>query len=89
MSGKGYVCADEEPKDKRKSKVKFLLENVEMSVAPDRGISIAAVCCHYGVNESTLYLIKKDEDKIKGSVTASAPLSMNISCIVAMPSLKR
>jgi len=35
MSGKGCVCADEEPKDKRKRKV--------MSVALDWGISIVAV----------------------------------------------
>jgi hypothetical protein len=37
-----------------------LLEKVKMSFALDRGISIAAVWCHYGVNESTLY-----DEKIK------------------------
>jgi hypothetical protein len=41
--GKGCVCAGEEPKDKKKSKVMFLLEKVKVSFALDRRIGIAAV----------------------------------------------
>lgn len=45
----------------------------------DTGMRIGAVGRHYGVNELTIRVIKKCEDRIRGSVKASAPSSAKIS----------
>jgi hypothetical protein len=36
---------------------------------------------HYGVNKSMIHFTKKNEDKIRASIKASAPLNAQISCI--------
>jgi len=41
-------------------------------------MSIAADGRHYGVNESMICYIKKNEGKIRGSIKASAPLSVEM-----------
>jgi hypothetical protein len=41
-------------------------------------MSIAAVGRHYGINESMICYIKKNEDKIWGSIKISAPLSADM-----------
>jgi len=46
----------------------------------DRGLSISLHGCYYGVKESAVCFTKKNEDKIKRSVTASAPCA-KISCV--------
>ena len=53
MFGKGNVCADEQPKERKKIN--------------RGGIRIAVVGSHYGVYELTVNLIKKKEDQIGGS----------------------
>jgi hypothetical protein len=60
MSGSGDICVDEGPKDKMKRKVTSLLETVEVLGKLDRGTTIAAVRCCYGVNESIISLLKKN-----------------------------
>jgi hypothetical protein len=44
-------------------------------------MSIAAAGRHYGVNESMICYIKENEDKIWGSITASAPLSAEMKAM--------
>jgi hypothetical protein len=39
----------------------------------DRGIHIAVVGCHYSVNEPMIFFVKKNEDKMRGSVKVSDP----------------
>jgi hypothetical protein len=41
-------------------------------------MSIAAVERHYGVNDSMICYVKKNEDKIWGSIKTCAPLSAEI-----------
>jgi hypothetical protein len=52
--GKGDVYVDEVPKDKKKRKVMSLVLKMELLIEWDRGMSIAAVGHHYGVNELTV-----------------------------------
>ena len=49
------------PKDKKVKTVMSLLETVEM-IEPERGMRIATVGCCYGVNESIVCFLKKNED---------------------------
>jgi hypothetical protein len=57
---------------KGERKVMCLLENVEVSGNKlDMGMNISVLGCHYGVKESIVCSTKKNEDKIRGSVTAS------------------
>lgn len=51
----------------------LLLEQVQVFSKIDKWISIDAVGHLYTVNESTINYIKKNEDKIKGSIRATAP----------------
>jgi hypothetical protein len=63
---------------KGERKVVCQLENVELSGNKvDRGMSSSVLGCHYGVKESTVCFTKKNEDKIRRSVTASAPKCKN------------
>jgi len=51
----------------------LLLEQVQVLNKLDKWINIDANGHLYTVNESTINYIKKNEDKIKGSVHANAP----------------
>jgi hypothetical protein len=44
----------------------------------DRRMGIAVFGCHYGVNRMTVHFIKKNRDKIKECVKASATLRAKI-----------
>jgi hypothetical protein len=46
-----------------------------------RGISIAGVRGHYGVNDSTIHFVRKNADKISRIINPSAPLKTKISLI--------
>jgi hypothetical protein len=60
VSRKGNVCADEGPKVKKKRKVLYLLEKVEvLYVKLDKGMRITVVRCHYGGRKLTACVIKK------------------------------
>jgi hypothetical protein len=88
MSVKCDVHANEEPKCKKKKKVMSLLEKVEMFCKLNTEMSRTVVVCHFGLKKLMIYLIKKDEDKIRGSINACVPLS-RISCISHLAPLKR
>lgn len=47
----------------------------------NRVASTAMVRCQYGVNKSMIRFITKNEDKIRVSIKASAPLNTQISYI--------
>lgn len=51
----------------------LLWEQVQMLNKLDKWISIDAIGHLYTVNESAINYIKKNEDKIKGSIHANAP----------------
>jgi predicted metal-binding protein len=59
MSGKGNVCADEEPEGNRKRKVMSLLEKVEVLDKLESKMRIAAVRCLCGINKLLTHFIKK------------------------------
>ena len=59
MSGKGCVCADEEPKDKRKRKVMSVRESEDVSCIRLGESALLQSDVIYGVNESTFHLITK------------------------------
>jgi len=60
VSRKGDVCADEGPKVKKKRKVMYVLEKVEvLYVNLDKGMRITAVRCHNGGKKLTACVIKK------------------------------
>jgi len=48
----------------------------------DRGISIAGVRRHYGVNDSTIYVVRKNADKVSRIINPSAPLRAKISFVI-------
>ena len=48
----------------------------------DRGISIAGVRHHYGVNESTIHFVRKNADKISIIINPSVPLTAKISFVI-------
>jgi hypothetical protein len=48
----------------------------------DRGISIAGVRRHYGVNESTIHFVRKNADKISRIINPSAPLGAKSSFVI-------
>jgi hypothetical protein len=52
-----------------------------MYVLKDREMNTAVVGYHYNVNKSVIHVIKKHEDKFKGSAKVSAPLSVIVSCV--------
>jgi hypothetical protein len=55
-----------------------------MSSKLDRGINMAVIRHHYGINKLTtrsIYFIKQNEDKIRGSNQASDPVNIEISCV--------
>jgi hypothetical protein len=56
-SGKGDACADEEPKNNKKGKVKMLEE--VMLDKMESEMRVAAVSCHYSVNKLTSHFIGK------------------------------
>jgi hypothetical protein len=58
-SVEGLVRADEELKDKKKRKVMFLLEKVEMLDELNWGMRNCAVGCHYDVNKSMIRFMTK------------------------------
>ena len=72
MSG---VCAGEGPKDTENMKMMSLLEKVKMLDKLDRWLRIGVVRRHYDVNEMTIHFMKRDKDRICGSVKASAAAS--------------
>jgi hypothetical protein len=51
-----------------------------MYMLKDKGISSVVVGHDYDVNELIIYVIKKNKDRIKGSVKSNAPASAVISC---------
>jgi hypothetical protein len=50
MSGNGTICADKEPKDATKRNVKSLSQKVKMLNMLDKGMIIAVVGSHHGIN---------------------------------------
>lgn len=54
-----YVCADDKPKDKKKSAVTSFLKMVEVMDRLRSGKRIAEVRCHYGVYKMICF-IKQD-----------------------------
>lgn len=52
------------------------------------GMTTAVVGCHYGVNKLTLSFMKTHEENIKGSVKASAPLSVKLCVTHCAPFLE-
>jgi hypothetical protein len=64
-----------------KRKVMSLSEKVEVLNKLDRRISIVVVRCHCGVNKLEIFFIKKNEDKFRRSIRASAPSSVKISAV--------
>jgi hypothetical protein len=78
---KSYICADKESKNKNKSKIVSFLEKVEMIDKLNRGMSIAAVRCHYSVNLLVIHLITNYGNKIGKNIKGSAPFYMKISCV--------
>jgi hypothetical protein len=48
----------------------------------DRGISIADVRHHYGVNESTIHFVRKNLVKISRIINHSAPLRAKMSLVI-------
>uniref|UniRef100_UPI00358E955F tigger transposable element-derived protein 1-like n=1 Tax=Myxine glutinosa TaxID=7769 RepID=UPI00358E955F len=63
---------------KRQKKVMNLSQKVELLDLLLRGDSAASVGRHYGVHESTIRYIRKNEKAIRESVLASAVLSMTV-----------
>jgi len=60
VSRKGDVCVNEGPKVKKKRKVMYLLEKVDvLYVKLDKGMRITAVRCHYCGQKLTAFVIKK------------------------------
>lgn len=59
MSGKGTICADEEPKDEKKRNVMSLSQTARMLNRLDKGMTTEAVGSHHGVNINRfLFFIK-------------------------------
>jgi len=56
---RGDILAGEERTYEIKMKVVFLLEKAEVMFMLGRGIRIAVVICHYGVNGSVVQFITK------------------------------
>ena len=74
MSGRGDARASEGPKDTENMKMMSLLENVEMLDKLDRWLRTGVFRRHYDVNEITIRYIKKDKDRIRWSIKASAAI---------------
>jgi hypothetical protein len=68
MSVKCDVHSNEQPRDKKKRKVMFLLENMGVLGKLDRGLRIAVVKCHCGVNR----------EKLERSIKAIVPSSVKV-----------
>jgi hypothetical protein len=65
FSGKGDACADEEPKDNKKGKMK-MSEKVMLDKTESE-MRVVAVGSHYGVNEITSHFIGKMKTKLRES----------------------
>ena len=65
FSGKGDACADEEPKDNKKGKVKTL-EKIMLDKMESE-MRVAAVGRHYSVNQLTSHFIGKMKTKLRES----------------------
>ena len=61
-----------------KREVTPVLQNVDVFASEMRK---TAVGHHFGVNESTIRFITKNEDKIRGSVKSGVPSSVKVSRI--------
>jgi hypothetical protein len=48
----------------------------------DRGIKVAGVRLHYGVNVSTIHFVRKNAVKISRIINPSAPLRAKISLVI-------
>jgi hypothetical protein len=64
-----FLCPDEEPNDKKKGKVMFMLEKVEMLDKLERGTRDDAVGCHCSVNDQTSPFTGKNKDKLRKSLS--------------------
>jgi hypothetical protein len=64
-----------------------VLEKVEVLGKLGRAMSTAAARLHFGVNKLTYYLIKENEDKIRGRIKVSTLLRAKISGISCCDSL--
>ena len=69
-----FQASGKEPR--RQKKVMTLHEKVELHDMVKEGKSNAAVGRHYGVNESTVHHIKKNEKAIRSSVASSFCVKM-------------
>ncbi|GFU10729.1 HTH psq-type domain-containing protein [Nephila pilipes] len=87
-------ASGEEPKSQKK--VMTLHEKIELLDIVKEGKSYAAVGRHYGVNESTVRYIRKNDKAIKSSLciecilrTKIKTLCLSSGCIILRPGLRR
>jgi len=50
----------------------------------DRGISVAGVRRHYGINDSTIHFVRKNANKISRIIKSSAALRAKISFVIRL-----
>uniref|UniRef100_UPI00359001A7 putative CENPB DNA-binding domain-containing protein 1 n=1 Tax=Myxine glutinosa TaxID=7769 RepID=UPI00359001A7 len=78
MTPKRKTNAEDASTTKRQKKVMSLSQKVELLNRLSRGDSAASVGRHYGVNESTIRLIRKNEKAIRDCISASAVSSTKV-----------
>uniref|UniRef100_A0A8C4QHC6 HTH CENPB-type domain-containing protein n=1 Tax=Eptatretus burgeri TaxID=7764 RepID=A0A8C4QHC6_EPTBU len=83
------ASAGHESNGKRQKKVMYLSQKVELLDRLAGGETAASVGRHYGVNESTVRSIKKNEVGIRASVAASIPKSAKVLFITRDPNLEK
>ena len=57
-----------------------LLEKIAVSDKFEWEMCVVMVRHHYDVNELTYHFIKKNKEKLRGVLKASAPLNAKVSC---------
>jgi len=75
MSGKNDKHADE-----REMESCLLLQKMDALDKLDNGMRVTAVGGHNALNESTIQVIDKNKDQMRGSVKASVQSCANTSC---------
>ncbi|XP_064421091.1 tigger transposable element-derived protein 1-like [Latimeria chalumnae] len=89
MAPKRKLMGKSESGTKRQRKVMTLSEKIELLNMLARGESAASVGRHYGINESTVWYIRKHEKNIRASVAAGAPQSAKVAFQSRDPNIER
>nr|XP_033817470.1 tigger transposable element-derived protein 1-like [Geotrypetes seraphini] len=89
MASKRKTSGTTESALKREKKVKTLQEKVELLDMLQRVKSSSAVARHYGINESTVRYIKKNEKAIREAVAAATPAGAKTLHVVRDVNLSR